>query len=120
MKKQLGLLFTLVLTFPLAVFAQQTPAKSKEARFEGRVERSSKEQSSLTVRQVGGTATKTCVFDSSTKWVSQFHGDKKINDIDASQVKDGDYVICKGSEGEPGVIHASVISKRLAHGNANQ
>ncbi len=120
MKKQLGLLFALVLTFPLAVLAQQTPAKSKEARFEGRVERSSKEQSSLTVRQVGGTAMKTCVFDSSTKWVSQFHGDKKINDIDASQVKDGDYVICKGSEGEAGVIHATVISKRLAHGNANE
>jgi hypothetical protein len=122
MKKQLTLLFALVLTFPLAtaVFAQQTPAKSKEARFEGRVERSSKEQSSLTVRQVGGTAMKTCVFDSSTKWVSQFHGDKKINDIDASQVKDGDYVICKGSGGEPGVIHAAVISKRLAHSNSNE
>ena len=122
MKKQLTLLFALVLTFPLAtaVFAQQTPAKSKEARFEGRVERSSKEQSSLTIRQVGGTAEKTCVFDSSTKWVSQYHGDKKINDIDASQVKDGDYVICKGSEGEPGVIHAAVISKRLAHANSNE
>ena len=115
MKKQLGLLFTLVLTFPLAVFAQQTPAKSKEARFEGRVERSSKEQSSLTLRQVGGTAESTCVFDSSTKWVSQYHGDKKVNDIDASQVKDGDYVICKGTPGEGRVIHATIVSKRLSH-----
>jgi hypothetical protein len=122
MKKQLTLLFALVLTFPLAtaVFAQETPAKSKEARFEGRVERSSKEHSSLTIRQVGGTAEKNCVFDRSTKWVSQYHGDKKINDIDASQVKDGDYVICKGSEEEPGILHASVISKRLTHGNANE
>ena len=121
MKKQITLLFALVLTFPLAkaVFAQQAPAKSKEARFEGRVERSSKEQSSLTLRQVGGTAESTCVFDSSTKWVSQYHGDKKVNDIDASQVKDGDYVICKGSA-DGSVIHATLISKRLAHGNANQ
>jgi hypothetical protein len=120
MKKQLTLLFALVLTFPLAtaVFAQEAPAKSKVAkgaRFEGRVERSSKEQSSLTIRQVGGTLEKTCVYDSSTKWVSQFHGDKKVNDIDASQVKDGDYVICKGSPADPGTIHATLISKRLSH-----
>ena len=122
MKKQLALLFALVLASPLAtaVFAQDAPAKSKEMRFEGRVERSSKEQSSLTVRQVGGNVQKTCVFDSSTKWVSQYHGDKQVNDIDATQVKDGDYVICKGSEGEPGILHASVISKRLTHGNANE
>jgi len=117
MKKQLTLLFALVLTFPLmrAVFAQEAPAKSKEVRFEGRVERSSKEQSSLTIRKVGGTVEKTCVFDSSTKWVSQYHADKKVNDIDASQVKDGDYVICKGSQGKGSVIHATLISKRLSH-----
>jgi hypothetical protein len=117
MKKQLTLLFALVLTFPLmrAVFAQEAPAKSKEVRFEGRVERSSKEQSSLTIRQTGGTVEKTCVFDSSTKWVSQYHADKKVNDIDASQVKDGDYVICKGSQGKGSVIHATLISKRLSH-----
>jgi len=119
MKKQLTLLFALVLTFPLAkaVFSQEAPAKSKEAkeaRFEGRVERSSKEQSSLTIRQSGGTLEKTCAYDSSTKWVSQFHGDKKVNDIDASQVKDGDYVICKGSA-DGSVIHATLISKRLSH-----
>jgi hypothetical protein len=121
MKKQLSLLFALALTFPLAtaVFAQETPGKSNESRFEGRVERSSKEQSSLTIRQAGGTAMKTCAFDSSTKWVSQYHHDKKINDIDASQVKDGDYVICKGNESETGVIHATVISKRLSHSKAN-
>jgi hypothetical protein len=121
MKKQLTLLFGLILASPLAtaVFAQDTPAKSTEARFEGRVERSSKEQSSLTVRQVGGNVQKTCVFDGSTKWVSQYHGDKKVNDIDASQVKDGDYVICKGSA-DGSVIHATLISKRLTHGNANQ
>ena len=116
-KKQLTLLFALVLTFPLAavVFGQKAPAKSKEARWEGRVERTSKEQSSLTVRQTGASVEKACVFDSSTKWVSQYHHDKKVNDIDASQVKEGDYVICKGTEEKGGEIHATVISKRLSH-----
>jgi hypothetical protein len=117
LKKQFSLLFGLVLTFPLAtaVFAQEAPAKSKGARWEGRVERSSKEQSSLTVRKAGGSAEKTCVYDSATKWVSQYHADKKVNDIDPSQVKDGDYVICRGTEEKAGVVHATLISKRLSH-----
>jgi RNA polymerase-binding transcription factor DksA len=118
LKKQLTLLLASVLTFPMAmaVFAQEAAkAKSKEARWEGRVERTSKEQSSLTVRQTGSNAEKACVFDSSTKWVSQYHHEKKINDIDASQVKEGDFVICKGTEEKGGVIHATVISKRLSH-----
>lgn len=116
LKKQLTLLFALVLTFPLAtaVFSQDA-AKSKEARWEGRVERSSKEQSSLTVRKAGGSVERTCVYDSSTKWVSQYHADKKVNDIDAGQVKDGDYVICKGTMDKSGVLHATLISKRLSH-----
>jgi hypothetical protein len=117
LKKQLTLLFALVLTFPLAtvVFAQKAPAKPKEARWEGRVETTSKEHSTLTVRKVGGSIQKTCVYDSSTKWVSQYHGDKKVNDIDAGQVKDGDYVICKGTAEKAGEIHATLISKRLSH-----
>ena len=116
MKKQLSLLVALVLTFPLAtaVFAQEA-APGKEMRFEGRVQRSSKEKSSLTIRKVGESVEKTCVYDSSTKWVSQYHADKKVNEIDASQVKDGDYVICKGTPGEGGVIQATLISKRLSH-----
>jgi hypothetical protein len=116
LKKQLTLLFTLVLAFPLAtaVFAQEAPAKSKKGRCEGRVVRSSKEQSSLTVRQEGSTLERTCVFDSSTKWVSQYHADKKVNDIDPSQVKDGDYVICKGTWDKDGAVHATLISKRLS------
>jgi hypothetical protein len=117
MKKQLTLLFALVLTFPLAraVFAQQVPAEPKVAQWEGRVEMINKEQSSLTVRKAGGAEEKTCVFDSSTKWVSQYHADKKVNDIDASQVKERDYVICKGTPGKGRVIHATLISKRLSH-----
>jgi len=117
LKKQLGLLFALVLTLSLAgaVFAQKAPAKAKEARWEGRIERSDKASSSLTVRKSGGSVEKTCVYDSSTKWVSQYHADKKVNDIDASQVKDGDFVICKGTEEKAGVVHATLISKRLSH-----
>jgi hypothetical protein len=121
LKKQLALLVTLVLTFPLAtaVFAQDAPAKSKskskETRWEGRVERISKDQSSLTVRQSGGSAEKTCAFDSSTKWVSQYHASKKVNDISSGDVKEGDFVICKGTAESAGVVHATLISKRLSH-----
>jgi hypothetical protein len=117
LKKQITMLLALVLTLPLAALFGQEAAKSKEARWEGRVERSSKEQSTLTVRKAGSSLEKTCSYDSSTKWVSQYHGDKKVNDIDASQVKDGDYVICKGTAEKAGVIHASLISKRLSHSN---
>jgi hypothetical protein len=117
LKKQLTLLFGLVLAVPLAtaVRAQEAPAKSKEARWEGTVLTTSKEQSSLTVRQAGSNLQKTCVYNSSTKWVSQYHHDKKINNIDVGQVKEGDYVICRGSAEKGGEIHASLISKRLSH-----
>jgi hypothetical protein len=116
LKKRLTLLFALLFALPMAkaVFAQDA-AKAKETRWEGRVERSDKDKSTLTVRKSGGAAERTVVYDSSTKWVSQYHADKKVNDIDASQVKDGDYVICKGTIGKDGVLHATLISKRLSH-----
>lgn len=115
LKKQLTLLFALVLTLSLAaaVFAQQAPAKPKEVRWEGRITRSSKEHSTLTVRN-DSNIEKTVAYDSSTKWVSQFHGDEKVNDIDPSEVKDEDYVICRGTW-DKGVLHATRISKRLSH-----
>jgi len=117
LKKQLTLLLASVLTFPMAmaVFAQEAAkAKSKEARWEGRVETTSKEHSTLTVRKRGASAEMIVQYDSSTRWVSQEHGSKKVNDIDASQVKDGDRVICKGTYGKDGVLHATLISKRLS------
>jgi hypothetical protein len=119
-KKLLTLLFTSVLAFPLstAVFAQDAPAKAepaKQDRWEGMVIRSSSDKSTLTVRKVGSSVEKTVVYDSSTKWVSQEHGSKKVNDIDASQVKDNDRVICKGTYDKEGVLHATIISKRLSH-----
>jgi hypothetical protein len=120
LKKQLTLLFALVTTIPLVtvVFAQPASAQAKNARWEGRVERSDMEKSTLTVRQVGSDLEKTVVYDSSTKWVSQYHGDKKVNDIDRSQVKDGDYLICTGTWENAGVLHATRISKRLSHSPA--
>ena len=118
LKKLLVLALTSVLAFPLAtaVFAQDAPAKekaAKEGRWEGHVQRSSKDQSTLTVRKVGSTDEKTVKYDSSTRWVSQEHGSKKVNDIDSSQVKDGDRVITEGTWDKDGVLHATLISKRL-------
>ena len=120
-KKLLTLLFTFVLAFPLStvVFAPEAAAQdqaAKEARWEGDIIRSRKDQSTLTVRKVGSTDERTVQYDSSTRWVSQEHGSKKVNDIDASQVTDGDRVICKGTwEKKGGVLHATLISKRLSH-----
>jgi len=117
-KRQLTLLFALVFTFPLAmaVVGQEAPAKAKEARWEGNIIRSSIDDSTLTVREVGSTNTeRTIKYDSSTKWVSQYHGDTKINEITRDQVKDGDRVICTGTWDKNMVLHATVISKRLSH-----
>ena len=119
-KKLLALLFASLLAFPLsmAVFAQEAPAPkkaAKEARWEGLVIRSSQDQSTLTVRKLGSSLERTVRYDSSTRWVSQEHGSKKVNDIDASQVKDGDRVIVKGAWDKDSVLHATLISKRLSH-----
>jgi len=121
-KKLLTLLFMSGLAFTLStvVFAPEAAAQdkaAKETRWEGTVIRSSPDKSTLTVRKVGSTAEMTVQYDSSTQWVSQYHGSKKTNNIDASQVKDNDRVICKGTYGKDGVLHATLISKRLSHSN---
>ena len=113
-KKHLSLLCVLF-AFSLAVIFVSQTAAQKEARWEGRVMRSNKDNSTLTVRNSSNNAEKTVTYDSSTKWVSQYHASKKVTDIDASQVKDGDYVICKGTEPKTGEFHATLISKRLSH-----
>jgi biopolymer transport protein ExbD len=117
LRKLLILLFAFVITIPLATaaFAQEAAAQAKQARWEGNIVRSDQEKSTLTVRKVGSTEERTVKYDSSTKWVSQYHADKKVNDIDASQVKDGDRVICTGTWDKDGVLHATLISKRLSH-----
>jgi hypothetical protein len=120
----------LAFTVPKLVFAQEgskneeakeTPAQekaektAKQVRWEGNVIRSNPDKSTLAVKKVGSTAEMTVHYDSATRWVSQEHGSKKVNEIDASQVKDGDRVICKGTWEKKGEFHATLISKRLSH-----
>jgi len=124
-KKLFTLLCGSVLAFPvLALLVQAAPAQeqmekmdkmAKQDRWEGVVIRSSPDKSTLTVRKPGSSEEKTVQYDSSTQWVSQAHGSKKVNDIDAGQVKDGDRVICKGTWEKKGELHATLISKRLSH-----
>ena len=131
-KKVLILLFTFLfaLSVPILVLAQEgskneeakeSPAQgkakkaAKQDRWEGNVVRSSPDKSTLTVRKVGSTLERTVRYDSSTRWVSQEHGSKTVNDIDASQVKDGDRVICRGTWDKDRTLQASLISKRLSH-----
>jgi len=115
-KKLLTLLLALGFAFSLCllVSAQDnaTPEKKAKNRVEGTVIRSSKDNSTLTVKDISGFE-KTVQYGSSTKWVSQEHGSQTANDIDASQVKDGDRVICRGSYDSKGVFQATVINKRL-------
>ena len=121
-KNLLVLLFVSVIAFPTSsMFGQAAPAEdkmdkmAKQDRWEGNVIRSSQDKSTLTVRKVGSSEERNVAYDGSTQWVSQMHGSKKVNDIDASQVKDGDRVICKGTWDKDGVLHATLISKRLSH-----
>ncbi len=121
-KNLLMLLFVSVIAFPTsALFVEAAPAQekmdkmAKQDRWEGNVVRSSQDKSTLTVRKVGSSEERNVAYDSSTQWVSQKHGSKKVNDIDASQVKDGDRVICQGTWGKDGALHATLISKRLSH-----
>ena len=125
-KKLLTLMLTSVLAFPLttALFAQEAPAqhkmdkKAKEGRWEGNVIRSNPDKSTLTVRKVGSSVEKTVHYDGATRWVSQEHGSKKVNDIDPTQVKDNDRVIARGIW-DKGVLYATLISKRLSHSNSH-
>jgi hypothetical protein len=118
MKKILTLLFASVLVFPLltAAFTQDAPAVGKEARWEGNVVRLSPDKSTLTVRKTSSANDeRTVQYDSSTRWVSQWHGSDKVENIDASKVAEHDRVICKGTWDKDGVLHATLISKRLSH-----
>jgi hypothetical protein len=119
LKKQIILMLVLIFTFSLAIAAlAQEAAKPTEDRWEGTVTRHSSENSTLTVRKVGsgGAPEERIVqYDSSTRWVSQYHGDNKATKIDPSEVKDGDRVICTGTWGKNQALHATLISKRLSH-----
>src|SRR5207245_7388616 len=77
---------------------------TKQGRWEGIVTRSNKDKSTLTVRKRGSSVEKTVAYDSSTKFTSQEHGSKKVNDIDDSQINDNDRVICIGTWDKDGVM----------------
>jgi hypothetical protein len=108
------LLWTLfVFSFSAAVYPQA--GGPKEARVEGQVTRSNKDKSTLTVRVRDTETEKTVHYGASTKFTSQYHGEQKVNNIDSTQIKDGDQVICLGSYNDKGVLEATMISKRLSH-----
>ena len=114
LSKLAAVLFMVTLVFSLSAtsFAQ---GKTKQDRVEGRIVRSDKDKSNLTVHSVTTNTDVNVSYDASTKWVSQHHGDKNANTIDSSEVKDGDYVICRGSYADKGMFNATTISKRLSH-----
>ena len=114
-KKLVSVLSMVIFVFSLSAtsFAQSTATQD---RVDGLIVRSNKDKSTLTVRVTKTGVETTVSYDASTQWTSQFHGDKKVNAIDPSQVKDGDHVICLGSyEDKGGAFHATTISKRLSH-----
>ena len=108
----------IALSMSAALLAQEASAPrkmdKKEGRWEGLVVRSGADKSTLTVRKVGSSEERTVHYDGATRWVSQEHGSKKVNDIDRTQVKDGDRVIARGIW-DKGVLYATLISKRLSH-----
>jgi hypothetical protein len=107
-----------VLLGAMLVFSVSTPgfaAGTKKGRVEGRVALTDKDNSTLTVRQGDSGGDRRVHYDASTKWTSQYHGDKNMNTIDANEVKDGDYVTCVGAYDDKGEFHATIVSKRLSH-----
>ena len=109
--------FALLLAAMLVFLSSMSALAQTSARWEGIVSRSNKQKSTLTVRTRGfnNLTEKVIHYDSSTRFTSQEHGAKKINDIDANQVNDGDRVICLGYYDEKGEFQAASISKRLSH-----
>jgi hypothetical protein len=86
---------------------------AKYDRWEGIVIRISPDKSTMTVRASGSNVERAIQYDSSTRWISQEHGSKRVADMDASQIKNNDRVIAMGTWDKDGVLHANVISKRL-------
>ena len=119
-RKRFALLCTIVILFPLTTAVKAAAQQKKmheqanEGRWEGNVIRSNPDKSTLTIRKVGSNLEKTVHYDGGTRWVSQEHGSKKVNDIDPTQVKDNDRVIERGIW-DKGVLYATLISKRLSH-----
>jgi hypothetical protein len=120
MKKLLGFLLASVFVYSVSaapVCAQESTASkpAKEVRWEGTVIRIDPAKSIIDVKEVTGSVEKRIHYDSATKFTSQYHGDKTINKIEASDVKEGDRVICLGTYDDKKEFQATTISKRLSH-----
>lgn len=132
MKKLLMLCFACIfgLSLSLIVFAQEASKSdegkkaaasdkaekpAKQARWEGIVVRTNKDQSTITVRKAGSSMERDIHYDSSTKFTAQEHASKKVTEIDPSQIKEEDRVICLGTYDKNKDFHATLISKRLSH-----
>ncbi|HTS09710.1 MAG TPA: hypothetical protein VMP68_29360 [Candidatus Eisenbacteria bacterium] len=119
MKKLFGLLFVSMLVFSVSapIRAQETTTTKQpaKARWEGTVVRINANNSTMDVREVSGNLEKRIHFDTATVWNSQYHGSKTVDKIDASDVKEGDRVICLGTYNDKKEFYATTISKRLSH-----
>lgn len=130
MKKLLTLCLGCVFGFSLLLFAQEASKSdegkmsaaadkaekpAKQARWEGIVIRTNKDQSTITVRKAGSSLERDIHYDSSTKFTAQEHASKKVTDIDPSQIKEEDRVIVLGNYDKDGNLHATLVSKRLSH-----
>ncbi len=113
LKKTAALFLMVALAWSMSALSFAQDSK-KAGKVEGRVTRYSTEKSTITVRKASEPE-KVVHYDNYTQWTSQYHGDKKANIIDSTQVKDGDYVICSGWYDDKGDFHAGEISKRLSH-----
>ena len=83
--------------------------KGKEQRWHGLVVRTSEDGMVLTVRR--GAIEKAIHVTEDTKWTRQ-EGNSTV-DIEKSEVKDGDDVICLGMIGEKGEFVATRVDKQL-------
>jgi hypothetical protein len=114
LKKAVAVLFMVAIVSWVATAGIADDSK-KEDRVEGRVAYSNKDKSTFAVTATSGGSQRIVHYDASTKFSSQFHGDKNPKAIEAGEVKDGDYVICLGTYDDKGELHATAVSKRLSH-----
>ena len=98
------------------MFAQDAPTTekmAKEARWEGHVVRSNKDQIHPD-RAQGGFVGRTDRYVRQLDPLGQSRArQQKGQRHYSSEVKDGDRVICTGTWDKDGVLHANLISKRL-------
>ncbi len=115
MKRLWVILFVLAFAF-VGVTPQTGTAKGKkamstagekESRWSGTIVRSSKDESTITVRK--GTVERVIHYDSATKWTQE----KGTKAADQSEFKDGSRVICLGKFNEKKEFVATQIDLRL-------